>query len=70
MKNIVEVRDQLALVFQGLKDGTIPAGTATELNNAAGKIINSLKVELEYYSLREEKPEIDFMNKDGGKSKK
>lgn len=64
MKNITEVREQLADVFAQLKSGAISPGVATELNNAAGKIINSLKVELEYFSLRKEKPEIQFL--DGG----
>lgn len=62
MKNITEVREQLSEVFAMLKAGSIQPGTATELNNAAGKIINSLKVELEYYSQRKEKPEIPFLD--------
>lgn len=61
MKNITEVRAQLSEVFEMLKSGAIQPGTATELNNAAGKIINSVKVELEYYALRKEKPEIPFL---------
>lgn len=63
MKNINEVREQLSTVFAGLKDGTITPGVATELNNSVGKIINSVKVELEYYALRKEKPEIKFLEK-------
>jgi hypothetical protein len=31
------------------------------MNNSAGKIINSLKVELEYFALRKEKPNIPFL---------
>ena len=63
MKNITDIRLELSSVFDGLKCGTISAKDAKELNNSAGKIINSLKVELEYYALRKEKPDIEFMNK-------
>ena len=60
MKNIKDVRNQLAEVFAELRSGAINPAVASELNNSAGKIINSLKVELEYYSLRKESPDIDF----------
>lgn len=60
MKNIVEVREELSIVFQDLKNGTLEHKVASELNNCAGKIINSLKIELEYYSLRKEHPVISF----------
>lgn len=62
MKNINEVREQLSDVFTELKAGTLTPKEASELNNCAGKIINSAKVELEYYALRKEKPEIRFLS--------
>lgn len=61
MKNIREVRAELSQVFSDLKAGKLKAAEASELNNAAGKIISSLKVELEYYGQRKEKPEISFL---------
>jgi len=61
MKNIQELRDNLTEVFNGLRDGSISPQVATELNNSAGKIISSIKVELEYYGLRKESPEIEFI---------
>lgn len=61
MKNIREVRAELAQVFADLRAGKVKAPVAAELNNTAGKIINSLKVELEYYGQRKEKPEISFL---------
>lgn len=64
MKNIHELRDQLSTVFAELKTGQLKPAIAAELNNAAGKIINSLKVELEYYNLRKETPEIDYLKKE------
>jgi hypothetical protein len=61
MKNITDVRAELSKVFVGLKNGSINPSVASELNNSAGKIINSVKIELEYYALRKEKPEIEFL---------
>ena len=61
MKNINELRSELSQVFARLKEGDLKPAEAAELNNTAGKIINSAKVELEYYALRKEKPEIDFL---------
>ena len=62
MKNIKEVREELGKVFEGIRDGSLKVPKAAEMNNAAGKILNSVKVELEYYALRKEKPKIDFLN--------
>ncbi|VVE82662.1 hypothetical protein [Pandoraea sputorum] len=62
MKNIRDVRAELSKVFDDLKAGRLKPAEASELNNAAGKIINSLKVEIEYYALRKEKPKIDFLD--------
>jgi hypothetical protein len=62
MNDIRALRDEIARVFRELKAGSIPPGTVKELNNAAGKIINTIKVELEYASLRKEKPQIRFLD--------
>jgi len=62
MKNIKEVRTELSKVFDELKSGQLKSADAKELNNCAGKIINSLKVELEYHSLRKETPKIEFFD--------
>jgi hypothetical protein len=63
VQTVVDLRNELLDVFHGLRDGTLSAKEAKEMNNAAGKIINSVKVELEYAHLREEKPEIPFLDK-------
>ena len=60
VRTLDELREQLCEVFDGLRSGSLLAKEAKEMNNAAGKIIGSLKVQLEYYHLREEKPEIPF----------
>ena len=62
MKNITELRDELAAVFAGLKNGTLEPKQAVEMNTAAGKIINTVKVQLEYADMRGEEPNIPFMN--------
>jgi hypothetical protein len=61
MKNIVDLRRQLAEVFAELRSGDMEPKQAIEINNCAGKIINSLKVQLDYHDLRGEKPEVDFL---------
>ena len=61
MKNTNELRGELVKVFNDLKSGAISPVIAGELNNAVGKIINSVKLDLEYAALRKEKPEINFL---------
>lgn len=62
MNNLKELREELSEVFARLKGGSLDAKDAKELNNSAGKIINSAKVELEYYNLRKETPNIPFIS--------
>lgn len=61
MKDIEELRRDLAGVFNDLRSGTIKPSEAAELNNCAGKMLNSLKVEIEYRSARKEVPSIAFI---------
>ncbi|MRW88849.1 hypothetical protein GJ699_02500 [Duganella sp. FT80W] len=61
MTTITDIRNDLIKVFNGLKDGTMEAKEAVEINNTAGKIISSAKVQLAYAALRGERPEIDFL---------
>ena len=62
MQNIDEVRKELCAAFGDLKAGSLEVKVAAEMSNMAGKIINSLKVQLEYSALRKEKPSIKFLN--------
>lgn len=61
MKNVDELRGQLAEVFAQLRAGTIKPGEAAELANLAGKMIGSAKVQVEYFALRKESPRIAFL---------
>ena len=61
MKNVTELRNELSQVFANLKNGSVKHSDAAELANLAGKMINSAKVQLEYYALRKEMPTISFL---------
>ena len=64
MKNADQLRTNLAEVFQQLRAGTIKPSEAAELANPAGKMINSAKIQVEYYVLRKEAPTIPFLRQD------
>lgn len=61
MKNVIDLRNELCAVFDEIRANEIDAPVARELVNAAGKIINSVRLELEYALLRKETPIIAFL---------
>lgn len=61
MTTITDIRDQLIEVFNGLRDGTIAAKEAVEVNNTAGKIIATAKAQIAYHAMRGEAPNIPFL---------
>ena len=61
MTTITDIRNDLIAVFNGLRDGSMEAKDAVEINNTAGKIISSAKVQLAYAALRGEQPDIPFL---------
>lgn len=61
MTTITDIRNDLIKVFNGLRDGTVEPKDAFEMNNTAGKIISSAKVQLAHAALRGEKPNIPFL---------
>lgn len=63
MQNITELRTSLAENYTRMKAGKMGLNVGKELANTAGKIINSLKVELEYNSMLNIKEEIEFLKK-------
>jgi hypothetical protein len=63
MKNVSELRDQLSQVFADLRGGTLKHTDASELANIAGKMINSAKVQLDYYALTKQTKSIPFLDK-------
>jgi hypothetical protein len=62
MKKINELRDELLQLFNDVKTGATEVKVAGEMNNTAGKIINSVKAELEYAALRKVEPSIPFLD--------
>jgi hypothetical protein len=62
MKNIVELRNSLSDNYTKMKAGKMGLNVGKELANTAGKIINSLKVELEYNSIMDIKKKIDYLD--------
>ncbi|MGH8379288.1 hypothetical protein [Pseudomonas sp.] len=64
MKNAEELRKNLADVFRQLQAGEIDAKDASELANLGGKMINSAKVQVEYFALRKEAPKIAWLEQD------
>ncbi|MBM6442364.1 hypothetical protein JQF37_01815 [Pseudomonas sp. MIL9] len=64
MKNAEALRKNLADVFRQLQAGEIKAKDASELANLGGKMINSAKVQVEYYALRKEAPNIAWLEQE------
>ena len=65
MNNAHNLRTELADVFAKLRAGEIKPNEAAELANLAGKMINSAKVQVEYYALRKESPKIAWLEQQG-----
>ena len=61
MRCMEELREELAEVFDELRNGDLERPLAAEITNTAGKMINSVRAELEYYKLLKEKPQIKFL---------
>lgn len=61
MMNANELRVELADVFAKLRSGEIKPGDAAELANLAGKMINSAKVQVEYFAKQKMKTRIEFL---------
>lgn len=64
MKNVIELRKQLCQIFVELRRKRIQPKLANELTKTAGKIISSVKTELDYASLRKETPIVEFLGGD------
>ena len=60
--NIKELRDSLLEAYNSLRLDPKRYNQVGEQANTAGKIIASLKLELEYAQLRGEVPQIDFLD--------
>lgn len=61
IKTIEDLRTELAESIERLKKDPRYCPQAVEINNAAGKMIQSAKVQIDYHALRKEQPEIAFL---------
>ena len=61
MKTVTDLRNELCDTFDDLKAGNITPKVASEMNNSAGKIIHTLKVQLEYHTMTKSVPKIPFL---------
>jgi hypothetical protein len=61
MQNITELRNSLLDNYSKMKSKEMELKEGKELANTAGKVLNSLKIELEYQSLTGNKKDIDFL---------
>ena len=61
MKTVTDLRNELCNTFDDLIAGNITPKVASEMNNSAGKIINTLKVQLDYHTMTKTKPNIPFL---------
>jgi len=59
-ENIVELRNMLTEAIANFQNDQIDHKKAKELSNLSGKVINSVKVQLEYHRDRKETPSIKF----------
>lgn len=65
-QNIEELRNELLAAYEWVKEDPLRASQVKEMSNAAGKVIGTLKVQLEYSHLRSEKPTIPFLDSENG----
>ncbi len=59
--NIKELREDLLEAYAMLKADPRRHNQVKELSNTAGKVLGSLKLELEYAAIRGERPTIPFI---------
>ena len=66
-KDITDLRDQLLDMMDAVKSDPRRANQAKEFFNGAGKVLASLKLELENHAMKGEEPNIAFLGKTSGK---
>lgn len=61
IKTTTELRKILCETITAVREKSMPPDAAEAISNASGKVIASLRVELEYRRMRCEVPQIDFI---------
>lgn len=62
IKNIKDLRDVLSAKLEDLCDGELEIKEAHEISNMAGKIVNTVKIELANNIHLKRQNEIEFLN--------
>lgn len=66
-KDINELREQLLDAFDWVKSDPRRSNQVKEMTNAAGKILGTVKAQLEYAVIKGEDPDIPFLGKTSGR---
>lgn len=61
MRNVRELRESLADNYDQMRDKKMDCNLGKELANTAGKILHSVKIELEYNTYMGTKKRIEFL---------
>ena len=61
MKTMREAREKLTQLCEALENGSMDFKTICEMHNGIGKIINTIRTQLEYNKLMKRKDKIVFM---------
>lgn len=69
-KDINDLRNQLLDAFEWVKADPRRANQVKEMTNAAGKILGTVKAQLEYAVIKGEEPDIPFLGTTSGKALK
>ena len=64
MKNVKELRNSLVENYEQMTATEMPLATGKQLANTAGKILSSLKIEMEYNVILGIKKPIEFLEYD------
>ena len=62
-KSLDDLRKILSEEIDKVREGKTSAANVNAVTNATGKILSSIKLEMEYYKLLGKVPEIDFVKK-------
>ncbi len=65
-----ELRSALCETIAAVREKTMTPDAAEAISNASGKIIASLRVELEYRRMRGEVPVLPFMDSQNGRDQR
>lgn len=61
MNSIEDLRNDLLTNIDEIKTGDLPVKEAEAITNTAGKVLNTVMVQLKYADLKQEKPEIPYL---------